>query len=314
MANTATGDLIRASHFNDIRDKIVPILSTGSGQSGYGQVMSSASVGVLDPIRASQWNALRYDMLRCRQHQTGTDESNNLVSITQGTTVVSSTIYTDWNTYADTIVTNKFAIGATEGAPENVVTPAVKTALWNGNLANTVTVDFGSADAARYFFNAGGQFRITTTFVPNPSAAAASLVKNTTWQAMLSGASGVGTVTFNYTTTTASGGTTSNIGWWNGLTTSDQQILNKDAPSGSYSPNKFKILARTNVAASQIIFTIQLFDYDVGLFNSDGTPRSNNGFRIDEQVDGTLTNTVQMFRPQGTNVAVAVPTATQTGF
>lgn len=306
MANTAKGDLIRASHFNDIRDKIVPILGTGSGQSGYGQTLSSASVGVLDQIRASQWNALRYDLLRCRQHQTGNNESNNLVSITQNATIVTSTIYTDWNNYADTIVTNKFAIGGTEGAPENVVTPTVRTALWNGNIQNVVTISFSSADHARYFFNAGGNFRIATSFVPN-----ASTVKNNTWQTMLSD---VGTVYFNYTTTSASSGTAANIGWYNGLTTTDTQILNKDAPSGSYSPNKFKILARTNSTATQVIFTIQLFDYDVGLFNADGSARSNNGFRIDEQVDGTLTNTVQMFRPQGTNVAVTAPTASQTGF
>jgi hypothetical protein len=44
MANTAKGDLIRASHFNDIRNKIAPILGTGSGQSGYGQTLSSAEV------------------------------------------------------------------------------------------------------------------------------------------------------------------------------------------------------------------------------------------------------------------------------
>ena len=63
--------LIIASDYNTIQSKIATVMGSGSGTVGYGQTVSSSQVGQYDKISVSQWNNLRDDIIRARQHQTG---------------------------------------------------------------------------------------------------------------------------------------------------------------------------------------------------------------------------------------------------
>jgi len=120
----------------------------------------------------------------------------------------------------------------------------------------------------------------------------------------------MGDIKMNYTATSCTGtGFTSSIGWYD-LTTSDNLIFEKDAPSGAYAPNKYFIYARVNSTSDRRIgyFTIHFAD------DSQAPPSlPEPGFGIDENVDGTLTSTVQVYRPSGTNVSRPVPPASTTG-
>jgi hypothetical protein len=296
------GTLITAADYNSIQSAINLVMGTNA--TGYGQALASSQVTQGSVVSVTQWNNLRTDILKARQHQTGNNESASL-TVPVNTLVISEATRSQYATVAATASTNSFSIGTLEGGVE-AITSRQRTTTWNGTVTNTVTVTFGSALQARYFFNAGGQIRLSASRVNNPSdpdsSYPSSSSKITTWTNMLSG---MGTIFINHTLTgtvagASSPGTGTSIGFYD-LTTSDQQIYNKPAPSGSYSLNSYVINARANLSSNptEIIFTIQFKDDTSG--------------GIDEPVPGILTSTAQQFRPQGSNVSVTGPTGTSTG-
>jgi hypothetical protein len=121
----------------------------------------------------------------------------------------------------------------------------------------------------------------------------------------------MGTITMTGATCSASGsGDASAIGYF-GLTTSNQQLFRKQAPSGVYAENDYFVYARA--VGAQVIFDIVFEDEDAGDLNNP-SPGYPPGPVQDENVDGTLTSTVQMFRPSGSNVSITAPSASQSGF
>jgi hypothetical protein len=391
------GNIIPASDYNNIQTKIAGVMGPGSGQSGYGQTLSSAQVSSTSVITASGWAALRSDLLKARQHQTGVSEATNLIDVTGSTTatftgyisgttltvvsltsgsiqksmaiygtsgqilpgtviqsgsgsswtlavqgsatsqtagsvgspititaylVVTDLFLTEYNNFADTCVAGKLTVAANQLTTADAFSTITRTTAWNGTLTNTVTITFPSAAQARYYFNAGGDFRITANRSGGTTSGGAA-VKNATWDEMISTnlttyPNAAGIVSMNYSTTARTGsGTAYAIGFYS-LTNSNQIIFSKDAPSGSYSVNKYVIRARCDVAnntsggATQVIFTIEFQD------NSPNPNTTTYGpfgpFGVDENPDGNLTSNVFMGRPSGSNVSVSAPSVTQTGF
>jgi hypothetical protein len=60
-----------------------------------------------------------------------------------------------------------------------------------------------------------------------------------------------------------SAATGSATGWFD-LTTSNQLVGQKSAPSGSYAENRYYIYARRDTGSTQLILTIEFQDNDVG--------------------------------------------------
>ena len=122
-----------------------------------------------------------------------------------------------------------------------------------------------------------------------------------------------------YTGTGAAGGyPTTGIGWY-GLTTSYQTVFQKPAVAGVYLENDYNIQAKKNVAdntATVLTFEIQFRDDDTGdgplAVAAGSTPGQQPGAIVDENIDGTLTSTVQIFRATGANVSLTAPTASST--
>ena len=112
----------------------------------------------------------------------------------------------------------------------------------------------------------------------------------------------MGEFVMNYAQTTFTGAsaTGSAIGF-NNLTTSNQLIGQKSAPSGSYAENRYYIYARKSANSTQIILTIEFQDNDLGDPN------------FDENIAPTLNSVIAQYRPSGSNVSVATPTASGTG-
>jgi hypothetical protein len=190
-----------------------------------------------------------------------------------------------------------------QASRSNLVPDTIRTTPWNGTLVQTVTIDFGSADAARFFFNAGGQVE----FSADRSGGTAGL-KNVTWSTMLTN---MGTIAFNYTRTTCTGtGNTSTIGFYD-LTESFNLIFQKDTPTGTYAPNKYYIYARVPSAANR-----RLVEFKIHFADESLKPPSfpDPGFGIDEDIDGTLISYVQVYRASGSNVNTPVPAASTTQF
>jgi hypothetical protein len=286
---------ILATDYNVIQSKVALVLGSGITNTGYGQTVTSSQVTSRSNVTYTQWNKLRTDLLKARQHQTGNDMSAFLI-------VASATVnITDDDRQAFTQMANDIQDQTnrlttpppSQATRENLVAVQQRSTAWNGSLTQTVTVTFANADAARYFFNAGSQIEFSlarSLGTPN--------TKNNTWTAMFSG---MGVISFKHDSTECSGtgDPAATIGYYQ-LSTDDKVIFQKLAPAGAYADNKLFILAKKgNIGLEQIIFTLSMQD-------SSGGP-------IDENPDGLLTSTVQVYYATGDNVSVLKPPATTTG-
>jgi hypothetical protein len=296
---------ISASQYNSIRDKVVLVMGTGA--TGYGQTLTSTSATSTNVISSTLWNGLRTDMLKARQHQTGVDESANLPILTRNT-VISDAIRIQFDTFANTITTNQRVCASNQGSVETLA-QGTYTSSWNSILYHKVSATFSTALAAKYFFNAGGQIRFRAS-----RTGTAANTKDTEWTNMLGNGttpSGFGTAYMDYqvsstvTSTNASGraGTGSSIGFED-LTTSGQQIFIVNSAAGTYTVNDYNVQAKANASSNPTVLTFLI------RFQDDVTATPPWG--VDEPVTGSLTSTVQLFRPSGTNVSVSGPTASPT--
>lgn len=294
------GQLIQATDYNSIRAIVNSVMGTGT--SGYGQTLASSDVTVGNVITALQWLNLRTDMVKARQHQTGSavgtstaTDGRNLVVPTSGSAITEA-LRSQFSNFATTIQTNRYALdtdGVGGQSSDETLRTVTRSTAWNGTLTHTVTITGntggdGSAANMRYFFNAGGRIRVSANITTGTS-------KNNTWNTMFTQ---MGEFQMNYTATSFTGTSAvgSSIGWED-LTTSNQIIGQKAAPSGSYAENRYFLYARRSADSSQLILTIEYQDNDAGDPN------------FDEDVQPTLNSVVSQTRPSGSNVSVLSPTA-----
>lgn len=293
------GTLILASEFNALQSSVAQVLGAGSGDYGYGQAVTSSQVTGNSKISVTQWSNLRNDLLRTIQHQTDTSYDSSL-TVPSTSVTLSAQIYSGYKSVSDYIGPNRLALPAGQ-ASRVTLNSAQRTSAWNGSISHTVVVNFAASSLypgtyeSRYFFNSGGKFEFSASRTGGSGG-----LKNTTWSTLLSN---MGTISFNYQGTTASGsGTGSSIGFYQ-LTTTDQTIFTKSLLQGdTYYPNRYYITARVNSVTTrdQVTFTIRFAD-------DSGQP--NPPWGTDENVDGTLTSTVQTYRATGSNVSVPQPTS-----
>jgi hypothetical protein len=291
------GSLITIADYNNVHTQINTLLGVGSGQNGYGQPVTSSLIQSNDDITALQWANLKLDILKIANHQ-GTQLAPTIASlpnIVAGADIEANQSNLFVNS-VPVLQTNKFALAEFS---DELLVPTVdstRTANWNTTVRHFFTVTFSSINNARFFFNAGGSIRIIPGFVKSASTSI-----NNSWDTLLNT---IGAISFNHTQTTASGpapGSISSIGFYD-LTDNFQQIYTKSA--SVYTENDYTIRARCNVAnntnggATQILFEVYFNDNKLG--------------NVDENVTGTLTNTVRMYRPSGSNVNVVAPTSTTT--
>lgn len=301
------GSKITASDYNSIQQAMAYIMGDGSLLYGYGQqnTLLSSTVAPNAKISVTQWNNLRTDILRCRQHQTGTDLSSQLAeasttrTITETDRAAFETMIATAGQDANRLIAPPYN-GGLNATRENLVTPRVRNTAWNGTLSQQVTVNFGSATLARYYFNTGSRFEISGSRVGGVGGA-----KDVAWTTILQN---MGVVYFTRTDTVCTGtGNNSTIGWED-LTSTNQIIFSKDTENSTYAPNQYRIYAR-KPDAQTLVFTIEFADQSGG---NPPNPGNVPSYKIDEDVTGTLTSVVQVYRASGDNVSVALPSATST--
>jgi len=289
MAGVGTN--ITAADYNAIQTKISDVMTTGTDTYGYGQTINSSQVTNSLIATVAQWDNLRADLLRARQHQTGVDESTNLTAATTSTKI-SETIRTQYDTFANTVATNRNVVPPTGQGSRLSLSALTRTTAWNTLITHTITLTFASLNAARWYFNAGGVIEFTASLPDDGTTA----TKNNSWYLLLRN---MGKISFVLASTFASGsGTGSSIGY-SSLTSTDQLVFQKTTEAPTYNPNAYRIYARTGSSTAQIIFTIQ--------FNDSYAP---GGYGIDENVTGVISSTVEGYYASGTNVSVTAPSAT----
>ena len=167
MAYSSAG-LIEATDYNNFlngSNKLNTVWASGTGNAGYGQTaLSTVSAG--GTVTATQWATLINTLNSILVHQSGA--GSGISATTAGSTInYLSTLATAINT-AYTNRLNKSAgqgTTITGGTYSPNFTSASTAAAQTWSFTRTIT--FGSANAARYFFNAGGYLNFITTSVAN---------------------------------------------------------------------------------------------------------------------------------------------------
>lgn len=158
----SSGGLIQATDYNGFADTTVganvnATWGTGVTSAGYGQT-ALATVSTGGTVSATQWASLVNTIASMASHQ-GTAITARTAPVTGNTISILSAVNTDiTNCYNNR--GNAAASGSqfTGYIGTNSKTTATSGATWSITFTNTVT--FASADAARYFFNAGGTIKI----------------------------------------------------------------------------------------------------------------------------------------------------------
>ena len=296
---------ITAARINNLQSSISLILGSGSGQNGYGQSVTSVPVtNTGDIATAADMNAIYADILTARVHQVGAgdigiaevvqnlnvvaeDTSFNVSDL--GVTTVDPNGFkkgiVDFETLMTQVQTDKAVMHPSQAALEPAISSA-RSSNWNGLIAHEAAVTFSSAAEKRFFFNTGGEIRLSAN---NTSA---STPKGLDWNQLCSQ---VGTIKFAAETTTSTLGGGTSIGNYD-LTSAFQNIYQKIG-SGTYSAiyagNIYTVKARSDID-TRIIFRIEFNDV---VFD-------NN---IDNNVDGRLESTIQHYRASAA-VSVVAPT------
>jgi hypothetical protein len=175
----ATGQTIAAADYNGIAQTTVGgnvafVLGTGYGQFGYGQSTTGiATVSSTGIVTATQWAGLIYLINRALGHQSGVAgqlATGSNIGIVSGATVAA---YANVATAATTINKNKALWSAQGTTTTGTVFYSNITVGTNAFSSNsfTRTITFPSGDAARYFFNGGGQISFTFAGTTNIGAA-----------------------------------------------------------------------------------------------------------------------------------------------
>lgn len=248
----SSGGLIQASDYNtfngaqtaNVSGTLSTVLSTGRGNAGYGQSMVS-NVSAAGTVTATQWTTLVNAINTVRKHQSGAGFTN-IGTYTAGTTInatnnVSGNLTTAYN--------NRLTYAA-QGSTTTGSTYSPNFTLPN-QLAGTTyqmirTVTFSSGDAARYFFNAGGQINLVVISVSNGGGttrgASLATLAQTNFASKKFGAA-------DFVARTGSGGTatdsTTGAGYYS-FTTSDVSKCRITSTTATYTSDTIELFARSN--------------------------------------------------------------------
>jgi hypothetical protein len=288
--------------YNSSITNTAQVWGTGFGHRGYGQTTSQiAAVAAAGFVTATQWAGLIYTVNAALGHQAGVGgqlASGSNIGVIAGATIAAfanvatavGTINTNSNTAATTgatITGASFAQGITGGATSftNIFTRQIR--FWGG------------PNAARYFFNAGGQIKwvITSTTNNNGTLTSADLV--TQWSTYQVG----GTLfTSSATPRTGAGGTVNtantSLGFWQAgtVTTTISQITSANYRY-EYNQDFTNVRVRTDgVAGSNGANGGNLFlDF--------GTSKTSTFAGTNDDVNVTVNHRIDIVLPESTFLA-----------
>lgn len=233
--------------YSGATNNLAAIWGTGNGPRGYGQdatAMTTVSAG--GTVTATQWSTFLQRLNFTLAHQSGAAArlaSGSNIGVTAGATIQA---FANANIAVQTVTTNANLWSAqgstTVGTPIyqslSVADFATLTSVWNR------TITFSSGDAARYFFNAGGQ--INWAFVAyNLNGTARSGTVVTLFQTNLGGGNIRGVNGTAITGTGGTVGTNSGKGYWQ-LTSSLQLVASINSTTATYTGDVANINIRTN--------------------------------------------------------------------
>lgn len=224
------------------------VWATGGTTAGYGQT-AEANVSVGDTVTSTKWANLVNFTANSASHQ-GTSITSVTAPSSGGTITYLSAIPTNLTT----IYTSRLN-AATQGSTSSNAVSYGST--WTTAITFTHTVTFANGDAARYFFNSGGQLKITTSHA-NSTAGINLLMNNlcsnigtVVLSAPTSGSVTIASTSYNGITKVGGGGNAPTISTNNGyfaLTTSNANVFTQTASTGpaGYLSTFIRVIVKSN--------------------------------------------------------------------
>lgn len=312
----SSGSLIEATDYNGFVStssaNVNGVWSTGSGDSGWGESAVS-TVSATSTITATEWATL-VNRLTTMANQTNTTITSRTAPVA-GNTI---SILANLNTDITSITTNRgnaVAVGTQYTAWTGTSGKTGTTTGVNSTIVFTHTITFSSANAARYFWNAGGIVRWQC------GKSSTGELGDAEWNDLAQTQSGtifitgrVNSQTANiagnlYTGTTRSGGNATpntlatTTGWYQ-LTTSNTVLYKVFADSSPYTSNYIQLEAKTGNTGTTLDLTTTWFNAE-GDQLSGGTAPSGSTF-------GTAPATLVTYFPPSTTYLTSAAWGTPT--
>jgi len=308
------GSLIEAADYNGFANasanNINAVWSTGSGDKGWGQTaLSTVSIG--GTVTATSWAALVANLATAGS-QTGSTLTSRTQPVTGNVIAILANVATDINTI--TLNRGNAAASGTEygvfsGTTSKTSATGSGQAAWTITFTHTVT--FASADAARYFWNAGGIVRLkygkssTGTDHDADWNTLAGFCDTINLTGRVNGAAQT-IAAQSYTGTTrlsGTGGTQTTLatttGWYN-LTGSPTTIFQLNSPTSPYEP---EFIRTTATATSSTVLTLVTTWVDDGTSGAGRTANISGGTATDSPsttITGTAPTTLVTYLPPST--------------
>ena len=237
--------------------------ATGSGSAGYGQT-AVANVAVADTVTASSWNALVSNTASAATHQ-----GSSITSVTAPTAGTVVTHVAAIPTNLQTIYTNRLNAATQSGTTANTAT---RGTTWTTAITFTHTAAFANSNAARFFFNSGGQLKMTVSHANNAAGInllfnnLASNVGTVVLSAPSSGTASIAGTTYTGITKVGGGGNApspylTNNGYY-ALTTSNANVFSQAASTGpaGYLSSFIRFIVQSNGSPGNVVTIFTVWD------------------------------------------------------
>ena len=214
------------ANISNVANRLNTVWSVGNNNAGYGQP-DVGNVTVGNRVNHIEWDNLINTTANVAVHQ-----NSSIISVTPPVAGDKIVYTSDIPTNLTTIYANRLNANS-QGSTDFLNTTNTTANNWNGKLLITQTATFANGDAARYFFNSGGQLSISCSHPSGPNTidatlnALASDVGNIFLSSPVSGTATIASTAYNGITKIGGGGNSSistNTGYY-ALTTSNVTIL-----------------------------------------------------------------------------------------
>jgi hypothetical protein len=239
--------LISGTTGNASANALNTVWATGSAGAGYGQT-ALANVTAGETVTATSWANLINRTSNSASHQ-----SSSITSVTAPATGATITYNANVVTNLQTVYTNRLNAVSQSATSSNTATYGT---TWLNAITFTHTVSFANGDAARYFFNSGGQLAITCA---HPAGTDINLLLNNlasnvgtvVLSSPTSGAASIAGTSYNGVTKIGGGGANANVSTNSGYyswTTSNANVFYQTASTGpsGYLATNINIFVKTN--------------------------------------------------------------------
>jgi len=266
----ASGDSILDDHYNDFATSVNALWGTGSTDSGYGESTTVAAVSAGNTITAAQWTTLLARITSIASHQ-----GTSITSISNPSAGDTIAAYTALSTNIASVTTARLTPAARQSVSN---TNRDNTNTFTGTLTFTHKWAWGSANQARYFFNAGGRLSISGSQTGHTSR-----TKANNWASLLTAA---GTYQVTAQASGKSGGSGSattnntNYGYYD-LTTSYVTVFKQLEDTSPYTANFVQWQLKSSDSGASVETSCTWVD------SAADTSYNKSIYTVLDQVDGT---------------------------